>query len=119
MKRILCVILIVCTGCGHNGWWKRKGKLPPTTREAARATTSPAAELEAGLGDHYHPTSTKNRLAQRFFDQGLTLCYAFNHEAAIRAFKKAHELDPNFAMAHWGVAYALGPNYNMPVSPEA
>src|ERR1041385_5925736 len=68
------------------------------------------ASLTEGLGEHHHPVSTTNAEAQRFFDQGLTLVYAFNHEAAIRAFKRAAELDPNLAMAHWGVAMALGPN---------
>lgn len=71
--------------------------------------------LMQGLGDLHHPVSTKNPLAQRFFDQGLTLVYAFNHEEAIRSFKRAAELDPQFAMAYWGIALALGPNINMDV----
>lgn len=73
------------------------------------------ASLMTGLGEHHHPVSTSNAEAQRFFDQGLTLVYAFNHEEAVRSFKRAAELDPNLAMAHWGVALALGPNINLDV----
>lgn len=65
-----------------------------------------------------HRITTSNPLAQQFFDQGLTLIYAFNHDEAIRSFKKAAELDPDCAMAWWGVALGLGPNYNMDVTPE-
>ena len=71
------------------------------------------------LGDLHHPVTTTNAMAQRFFDQGLTFIFAFNHDAAIRSFNRAVEYDPNLAMAHWGIGLALGPNINLPVSPEA
>ena len=71
-----------------------------------------------GLGDVHHPVSTKNREAQQFFDQGLKLVYGFNHDEARRSFQRAAELDPKLAMAWWGVALTLGPNYNLPVDPE-
>jgi Flp pilus assembly protein TadD len=67
-----------------------------------------------GLGKHHHPVATKNPQAQRFFDQGLILLYAFNHDEAARSFQRAAELDPKLAMAWWGVALAKGPNYNLP-----
>jgi tetratricopeptide (TPR) repeat protein len=70
-----------------------------------------------GLGDHHHTISTKNPEAQRFFDQGLTLVFAFNHEEAARAFRRAGELDPQSAMAFWGVGLALGPCINLDVDP--
>jgi len=76
-------------------------------------TMKPAAPI-AGLGDYHFPVSTANAEAQRFFDQGLSLIYAFNHEEAAKAFRRAAELDPNLAMAHWGIALAVGPNYNEP-----
>ncbi|HKP88139.1 MAG TPA: tetratricopeptide repeat protein [Blastocatellia bacterium] len=74
--------------------------------------------LIAGLGEHHHPVSTTSAEAQRFFDEGLTLVYAFNHDEAIRSFNRALELDPNLAMAHWGVALALGPNINLDIDAE-
>jgi pimeloyl-ACP methyl ester carboxylesterase len=80
--------------------------------EHAANEVKPAA-LMSGLGDVHHPVSTANAEAQRFFDQGLAFIYAFNHDEAVRAFKRAGELDPQLAMAHWGVALALGSNYNL------
>lgn len=76
------------------------------------------ATLISGMGSHRHPVSTTNPEAQKFFDQGLSFVYAFNHDEAIRSFKRAAELDPQMAMAHWGVALALGPNINLDVDPE-
>ena len=77
-----------------------------------------AVPLYTGLGTVHHAVTTKAPLAQKYFDQGLRLCYAFNHDEAIRAFREAARLDPSCAMAHWGIAYALGPNVNFPVDPD-
>ena len=74
--------------------------------------------LLPGLGEVHHPVSTENRQAQQFFDQGLKLVFGFNHDEARRSFQRAGELDPKLAMAWWGVALTLGPNYNLPVDPE-
>lgn len=71
-----------------------------------------------GMGRHHHPVTTTNAEAQKFFDQGLSFVFAFNHEEAIRSFKRAAELDPQLAMAHWGIALALGPNINLDVDSE-
>jgi tetratricopeptide (TPR) repeat protein len=76
------------------------------------------AVLMSGLGHHHHAIKTRNAEAQQFFDQGLTLAYAFNHDEAIRSFRRAAELDPEAVMPLWGIAYALGPNINMDVDPE-
>ncbi|MFN2542648.1 MAG: hypothetical protein ABR514_10855 [Chthoniobacterales bacterium] len=81
-------------------------------------TKDDVPRLMHGLGDVHHPVSTTNRQAQEFFDQGLRLVYGFNHDEARRAFQRAGELDPKLAMAWWGVALTLGPNYNLPVDPE-
>ena len=74
--------------------------------------------LVTGLGDLHHPVSTKNAEAQKFFDQGLRFIFAFNHDEAARSFRHAAELDPKLAMAYWGVAEAVGPNYNDPADPD-
>src|ERR1700738_1762469 len=73
--------------------------------------------LIPGLGQHHHTISTKSLEAQRFFDQGLTLVLAFNHEEAARSFRRASELDPQSAMAFWGIALANGPCINLDVDP--
>src|SRR5262245_20936076 len=77
------------------------------------------APLFDNLGNHHHPVTTSSKDAQRYFDQGLTLCFAFNHPEAIRSFEEAARLDPNCAMAYWGIAFAYGANINMPMSDEA
>jgi tetratricopeptide (TPR) repeat protein len=65
-----------------------------------------------GLGSYSRTVSTASPEAQRYFDQGLAFMYAFNHDEAIRSFTRAAELDPDCAMAHWGVAIANGPHIN-------
>ncbi len=100
MKKVLCVsvLLSVLTGplCGEE---------------------SPV-KLYKGLGSWSHPISTSNPEAQKFFDQGLTLAYGFNRYEALRSFRRAAELDPNAAMAYWGMALAQGPYVNMDGDPS-
>jgi tetratricopeptide (TPR) repeat protein len=84
----------------------------------AHAPKSRPVTLVIGLGNLHHPVSTKNPQAQKFFDQGLRFIYAFNHDEAARSFQHAGELDPKLAMAFWGVAEAIGPNYNDPADLE-
>jgi tetratricopeptide (TPR) repeat protein len=81
---------------------------------------SPAktAILMSGIGNLDHPVTTTSPEAQKFFDQGLRLIYAFNHDEAARSFRRAADLDPRMAMAYWGIAEAVGPNYNDPASDE-
>ncbi len=66
------------------------------------------------LGTYSCPVSTASAAAQLWFDRGLVWTYGYNHDEAVACFEKAVEHDPNCAMAHWGVAYAAGPNYNLP-----
>src|SRR5690606_6730027 len=65
-----------------------------------------------GLEGIEFKVSTNNKEAQAFFNQGMMLSYGFNHAEAARSFFEASRLDSNFAMAYWGFAYVLGPNYN-------
>ena len=64
------------------------------------------------LGTYSRPVTTRSAQAQLWFDRGLTWCYGYNHDEAIRCFRKAIEHDRDCAMAYWGIAYASGPNYN-------
>ena len=66
------------------------------------------------LGSFTRPVTTSDPQAQLWFDRGMAWCYGFNHEEAIACFERALEHDPGCAMAHWGIAYAVGPNYNNP-----
>ena len=66
------------------------------------------------LGAHRLPVTTRSPEGQLWFDRGLLWCYGFNHGEAVRCFRRALESDPDCAMAYWGIAHALGPNYNKP-----
>ncbi|MCC5928722.1 MAG: hypothetical protein JJU28_05705 [Cyclobacteriaceae bacterium] len=76
------------------------------------------APLLEGMDIIDYPVLTNDSLARRYFNQGLLLAYAFNHAEAERSFQYAAHLDPTFAMAYWGRAYVLGPNYNAAMEPD-
>jgi tetratricopeptide (TPR) repeat protein len=83
--------------------------------------SSPAKKSGAvmiGFGEHHHRVTTRSALAQKLFDQGMALLYGFNHDEAHSSFKRASELDPQMAMAFWGMALVLGANINLPSIPD-
>ncbi|HEX6404750.1 MAG TPA: hypothetical protein VF003_16570 [Pseudonocardiaceae bacterium] len=82
-----------------------------TSGPTAPSSDKPAPLFDA-LGDHKHSITTSSGDAQRYFNQGLTLAFAFNHAEAERSFRQAASLDPQCAMCWWGVAFVLGPNIN-------
>ena len=112
MKRFLVIVAFLLASLAISFY--------PPARSQMKMGSAPEKPvmLLAGLGSHHHPVKTRSPVAQRFFDQGLRLVYAFNHEEAVRSFRRAAELDPQMAMAYWGVAYALGPNINLDVDME-
>jgi len=79
----------------------------------------PGAPLFKGLGAFHHKISTRNKLTQRYFDQGIKLTFGFNHAEAMRSFREAIRLDPHCAMCWWGWANALAPNINLPMPEDA
>ena len=76
-----------------------------------------AVPMFDGLGKHSRPIATSKPDAQKYFDQGLNFMFAFNHDESIRAFEKVVEIDPDCAMAYWGISLASGINYNFPLFP--
>lgn len=88
--------------------------LPQTIADWAKG-----ARLFDGLGSFHRPIAAASPEAQRYFDQGMRLIWAFNHDEAARSFARASELDPKCALCFWGLGLALGPNYNMPMMAEA
>lgn len=84
--------------------------LSPAQASSTDLTADPP--LFDNLGTLHHPITTTSEQAQRYFDQGLRLVYAFNHEEAIRSFEAAIQQDSQAAMPYWGIALALGPNIN-------
>ena len=79
----------------------------------------PGAPIFTNLGTHHHPITTRVPRTQEYFDQGVRLLFGFNHAEAIRSFREGARLDPKCAMCWWGVAFALGPNINLPMMPDA
>lgn len=86
---------------------------------AAPPGDQPTAPLLEGIGSLHFPITTTNPLAQKYFDQALTLAYGFNHAEAVRSFKEAARLDPTCGICWAGAALALGPNINAPMAPTA
>src|SRR5262249_49783340 len=93
------------------------GQRLATNSEAERSLAC-STFLNEELGSCRTQISTTSAEAQRLFDQGLMLSYAFNHEEAERSFRAAIEHDPACAMCYWGLAYVQGPNINAPMSAE-
>ena len=91
------------------------------SRDDVQSITIPGqtAPRLQNLGDHTFPVTTDSARAQLFISQGMMLAYGFNHAEAARSFKEAARLDPDCAMAYWGMALVMGPNINMAMSPEA
>ena len=85
------------------------------TTLSVRASEKLPGPLFDGLGNLQHPVTTDSKQAQRYFDQGMRLLFGFNHQEAIRSFRSAAQLDPECAMAYWGIAYAYGPHVNKPM----
>ncbi|HEX3207864.1 MAG TPA: hypothetical protein VHQ91_00695, partial [Geminicoccaceae bacterium] len=88
------------------------------TAAAAEATEAPPP-LWQGLGDLSYKVTTGSEQAQRYFDQGFRLTWAFNHAEALRAFREAERQDPQCAMCYWGEAFVLGPNITAPMDDAA
>ena len=105
MKALLAMLLSCVLACTVSA------ATPPKhpAHEAPAPAVSPTVPLLEGLGPLHHPVSTKSFEAQRYFDQGLRLAWAFNHDEAFRAFQQAARLDTNLAMAQWGMASSPGP----------
>src|SRR5687767_8720346 len=86
--------------------------LPVYSQHQHASAPNVATALHPDLGNYHHPITTKSEEAQKYFDQGLTLLYGFNHDEAARFFRRVAQLDPGAAMAYWGLALSIGPNYN-------
>lgn len=129
MKNLKAFLLLLLFLTGAIGLWSWKKFEKPAVRYKAPAMPTvsmcgsfplewndtvprPPAKIMDGLGNLHYPITTSSLKAQEFFEQGLRLVYAFNHWEAIQAFKTASDLDPDCAMAYWGLALAFGPNLN-------
>ncbi len=115
LARVICLAGMVTL----LGAQEQRDREQPEYRDPRLAEPGQIAPILEGLGDHHHLITTASERAQVFFDQGLRLTYAFNHRESARAFREATRLDPECAMAYWGLALVHGPNLNMPMSDES
>ena len=111
MSRWILALALCCLGVSAQAQQHSGMNMPPSDAQAA-ATKEVTGKILPGMGNWHHPITTKSAEAQAFFDQGLTLVYAFNFDEAKRSFQRASQLDPAAAMPYWGLALALGPSYN-------
>ena len=101
-------------GAGDNQAGESAALTATATEESKEQLVARAgAPLFDGLGNHHHVITTNDPGAQRYFNQGLVLAFAFNHAEAIRSFRAAQRLDDDCAMCFWGEALATGPNINV------
>jgi tetratricopeptide (TPR) repeat protein len=115
IRATLCMLAVAATAAAQTPVHKHYEE----PKEAAQpAPTGEMAPRLQNLGTHVFPVTTQSRKAQLFVNQGVSLAYGFNHAEAGRAFREATRLDPNCAMCYWGQAYVLGPNINVPMSPD-
>lgn len=111
MRYVALALALLFVGCA------RQSEIQTRHTEPRRAL-SIRPEKRSGddkLSELHHPVTTRSAEAQRHFNNGVTLIWAFNHDEAVRSFEKALKADENLAMAHWGIALAVGPNYNLDV----
>jgi tetratricopeptide (TPR) repeat protein len=104
-------LALACRGTAPQEPGGAAGEIPAPS---GNATPAPPGMLP-GMGAHHHPITTASAEAQTYFDQGMALVFGFNHEEAARSFQRASELDPRAPMPYWGVAWSLGPNYNLDI----
>ena len=104
----------LCTGKGGPQSMRARLALAAAVVQSAPL---PSVPLHDDLGKVHFAITTANPLAQRYFDQGLSYAYGFNHAAAIASFRAAQAADPNCALCYWGEAMAHGPNINAPMDP--
>lgn len=111
----ICSALLITSGCASAPKTSEPTVTPPEAQASVPEQSEATAPLLEGMGDLHWAITTKSELAQRYFDQALTLAYGFNHLEAERSFREAARLDDDCAMCFWGAALVLGPNINDPV----
>jgi len=113
----LTILVVVAGSLGADSW--AASQTTPKDDTQSTATPGQIGPRLQNLGTHKFPVTTNSARAQLFINQGMMLTYGFNHAEATRSFQEAARLDPDCAMAYWGMALVLGPNINMAMPPEA
>jgi tetratricopeptide (TPR) repeat protein len=111
--------MIVAAGTAGAQEHEHQGHQPGMTMAAADSAAGDRTPLYDNLGTYHMTVTTASPVAQQYFDQGLRLTYGFNHDEAIKSYREGIREDSTCAMCWWGVAYALGPNINVPMDTAA
>src|ERR687890_2845726 len=106
------VALVVISAAVTNDLTAQEHQHPPGLPTTDSKGETP---LYDNLGTLHRTITAQSQMAQKYFNQGLRLSYAFNHDEAIKSFKQGLKHDSTCAMCYWGIAYALGPNINLPM----
>lgn len=101
---LLAATLLTSLGCSEPELYQEP--------EAQRSDQERSTEPYYDIGDFRYKVTTQSQEAQKWFDRGLAMCIAFNHEEGVRCFERAIAADKDMAMGYWGLAYGLGPNLN-------
>lgn len=109
----VCLTIALLTSLGACSHDEAPTEAAASSAPAADLATRAGAPLFDGMGNHRHPITTSDPDAQRYFNQGMVIDFAFNHAESVRSFRAAQKLDPECAMCFWGEALALGPNINV------
>jgi len=111
---LVSIVVLLSGACSNQDGADPAASTATTASESRNELAARAgAPLFDGMGDHHHEITTSDADAQRYFDQGLVIDFAFNHAESIRSFRAGQTLDPDCAMCYWGEALALGPNINV------
>lgn len=121
MSGTIALLVFVTAGCNQSN---PAAPAPQNATAGASHDAHPAGTpagrttLLGNLGSYHRAVTTSNADSQKFFDEGLTLLYGFNHEESFRSFERAAALDAKAPMPHWGMSLALGTNYNDTATPD-
>ena len=138
MRRLATLLVLfglAASGCGRPDTSSTSAPAPAPPTPPAQPAAEPAAAAPGGppqsvadwargatvfshLGTFHREITTDSAEAQQFFDQGLALTYGLQSRRGRALVRQGGPLDPSCAMCWWGAAYAMGPNYNMPMLPE-
>ncbi|MEX2494720.1 MAG: tetratricopeptide repeat protein [Woeseia sp.] len=111
--RPLWALLLVIAGISACTRSQAPQSTGATSEEQSELVALAGAPLFEGMGEHHRPITTRSAGAQKYFNQGLVIDFAFNHAESVRSFRAAQRLDDQCAMCYWGEALALGPNINV------
>jgi tetratricopeptide (TPR) repeat protein len=120
MRGTGCVVIgLLAAATGVPAAQEHQGHEHGTATPAADSAATGGTPIYDNLGSYHMAVTVRSPVAQQYFDQGLRLTYGFNHDEAVKSYTEGIRQDSTCAMCWWGIAYALGPNINLPMDTAA